>query len=97
MMDKWGRRRVLQICVLPLTLGWVLIAVAHNHALILAGRILAGLAVGLSAAPGQVITNAYKNNFSIPCKLPFESSISIDTFDNYLSNIYLYSNQITTN
>lgn len=54
MMDKWGRRRVLQICVLPLTLGWVLIAVAQSHVLILAGRILAGLAVGLSAAPGQV-------------------------------------------
>ena len=54
MMDKCGRRRVLQICVLPLILGWVLIAVAHSHFLILAGRVIAGLAVGLSAAPGQV-------------------------------------------
>lgn len=54
MMDKWGRRRVLQILVLPLTLGWVTIAVAQNHVLILVGRVLAGLAVGLSAAPGQV-------------------------------------------
>ncbi|PSN30621.1 hypothetical protein C0J52_27611 [Blattella germanica] len=54
MMDKWGRRRVLQICVLPLTLGWVMIAVASSHVEILAGRVLAGLAVGLSAAPGQV-------------------------------------------
>ncbi|KAJ9574687.1 hypothetical protein L9F63_008148, partial [Diploptera punctata] len=54
MMDKWGRRRVLQICVLPLTLGWVMIAVAKSHGVILAGRVMAGLAVGLSAAPGQV-------------------------------------------
>jgi predicted MFS family arabinose efflux permease len=54
MMDRWGRRRVLQICVFPLTLGWVMIAVARSHAVILAGRIMAGLAVGLSAAPGQV-------------------------------------------
>jgi len=54
MMDKWGRRRVLQICVLPLILGWVIIAVAHSHAVILAGRVIAGVAVGLSAAPGQV-------------------------------------------
>lgn len=54
MMDKWGRRRVLQICVIPLTLGWVTIAVAQGHVFILAGRIMAGLAVGLIAAPGQV-------------------------------------------
>jgi predicted MFS family arabinose efflux permease len=54
MMDKWGRRRVLQLCILPLTVGWVLIAVAQSHVVILTGRILAGLAVGLSAAPGQV-------------------------------------------
>ena len=54
MMDKWGRRRVLQICVLPLALGWVIIALAQSHVLILAGRVVAGMAVGLSAAPGQV-------------------------------------------
>ena len=54
MMDKWGRRRVLQICVLPLILGWVIIAVAQTHVLILLGRVIAGVAVGLSAAPGQV-------------------------------------------
>ncbi|PNF26867.1 hypothetical protein B7P43_G16266 [Cryptotermes secundus] len=53
MMDKWGRRRVLQLCVVPLTLGWVMIAVAQSHVVILTGRIMAGLAVGLSAAPGQ--------------------------------------------
>lgn len=54
MMDKWGRRHVLQLCVVPLTLGWVMIAVAQSHVVILTGRIMAGLAVGLSAAPGQV-------------------------------------------
>jgi hypothetical protein len=31
-----------------------MIAIAQSHALILTGRIMAGLAVGLSAAPGQV-------------------------------------------
>jgi predicted MFS family arabinose efflux permease len=54
MMDRWGRRRVLQLCVVPLTLGWVMIAVAQSHVFILTGRIMAGFAVGLSAAPGQV-------------------------------------------
>lgn len=53
--EKLGRRTALQITVLPFLVGWSLVALARSHAVLIAGRAVAGLAVGLSAAPAQVL------------------------------------------
>lgn len=53
-MDYAGRRPTLMITILPLVLGWTIIATAGNYIALLVGRILAGISVGLMAAPAQV-------------------------------------------
>lgn len=55
LMDMFGRKTTLQIASIPLVLGWILIAFSSNHALILLGRLVAGIAVGFTAAPSQVM------------------------------------------
>ncbi|KAF4519957.1 hypothetical protein B566_EDAN005456 [Ephemera danica] len=55
LMEHWGRRTVLRFCVLPFIAGWTCMATAQGHVAIFAARILAGFAVGLSAAPSQVL------------------------------------------
>lgn len=59
LMDYYGRKVAVQLSSLPLILGWMLIAFCHNHALLLAGRVIAGISVGLIAAPGQVYLLLY--------------------------------------
>ncbi|KAF2901970.1 hypothetical protein ILUMI_04219 [Ignelater luminosus] len=54
LIDFLGRKLTLQISCIPLICGWVFISLSGNHALLLVGRVLAGMAVGLMAAPGQV-------------------------------------------
>lgn len=53
-MDRFGRRPALMMATVPLVLGWIVIALASSHPLLLAGRVLAGISVGLMAAPAQV-------------------------------------------
>ncbi|XP_023016449.2 solute carrier family member pippin isoform X1 [Leptinotarsa decemlineata] len=55
LMERCGRKLALQIASMPLILGWILIAFAPNHALLLLGRLIAGFSAGLSAAAGQVL------------------------------------------
>ncbi|XP_044271366.1 facilitated trehalose transporter Tret1 [Tribolium madens] len=55
LMDRCGRKLALQIASLPLILGWILIGLSPNHAILLAGRVVAGLSAGLTAAAGQVL------------------------------------------
>ncbi|KAF2901969.1 hypothetical protein ILUMI_04218 [Ignelater luminosus] len=53
LIDFLGRKLTLQISCIPLICGWVFVGLAKNHAFLLVGRALAGMAVGLMAAPGQ--------------------------------------------
>jgi predicted MFS family arabinose efflux permease len=53
-MDAYGRKSTLLMSVAPLILGWSSIALAESHTMILAGRIICGIAVGLMSAPAQV-------------------------------------------
>ncbi|RZC37090.1 Sugar tr and/or MFS 1 domain containing protein, partial [Asbolus verrucosus] len=55
LMDRCGRKLALQIASLPLIVGWMLIGLAPNHAVLLLGRLVAGLSAGLTAAAGQVL------------------------------------------
>lgn len=55
LMDRIGRKFVLQLASVPLILGWILITLSENHAVLLLGRVIAGLSAGLSAAAGQVL------------------------------------------
>ncbi|XP_060528434.1 facilitated trehalose transporter Tret1-like [Cylas formicarius] len=55
LMDRCGRKLVLQFASVPLILGWILIGFAQNHTFLLLGRAVAGLSAGLSAAAGQVL------------------------------------------
>ena len=55
-MDRCGRKLALQIASMPLIVGWILIGLAPNHAILLLGRLVAGLSAGLTAAAGQVCT-----------------------------------------
>lgn len=54
-MDRWGRKPALMLAIVPLFFGWVFLATASSHFLILVGRVVAGIAVGLIAAPAQVL------------------------------------------
>ncbi|XP_050092330.1 facilitated trehalose transporter Tret1-2 homolog isoform X2 [Anopheles aquasalis] len=54
-MDRWGRRPALLLAIIPLFAGWVLLATASSHVLLLLGRMVAGVSVGLIAAPAQVL------------------------------------------
>lgn len=54
-MEMFGRKATVQISSIPLILGWILIAFSPSHALILTGRLIAGISVGLVAAPAQVL------------------------------------------
>ncbi|XP_062557553.1 facilitated trehalose transporter Tret1-like [Armigeres subalbatus] len=54
-MDRWGRKPALMIAIVPLFLGWIFLATASSHFLILVGRMVAGTAVGLIGAPSQVL------------------------------------------
>lgn len=54
-MDRWGRRTALLFSILPLILGWAIIALSHNHFLLILGRIVCGMSVGLIAAPAQIL------------------------------------------
>lgn len=53
-MDEFGRKNTLLLSVAPLIAGWSSIALAESHSMILAGRIICGIAVGLMSAPAQV-------------------------------------------
>ncbi|XP_041784269.1 facilitated trehalose transporter Tret1-2 homolog isoform X2 [Anopheles merus] len=53
-MDRWGRRPAILLAIVPLFGGWVLLATASSHFLLLLGRVVAGISVGLTAAPAQV-------------------------------------------
>lgn len=55
MMDRWGRRRVLQLSVIPMVAGWLLMSIAPNHVCLAVGRMLAGFAVGMGPGPSQVL------------------------------------------
>uniref|UniRef100_A0A182QYL2 Major facilitator superfamily (MFS) profile domain-containing protein n=1 Tax=Anopheles farauti TaxID=69004 RepID=A0A182QYL2_9DIPT len=54
-MDRWGRRPALLLAIVPLFSGWVLLATATSHFLLLLGRVVAGISVGLIAAPAQIL------------------------------------------
>lgn len=54
LMDYFGRKRALQLAMLPLTAGWLLISIATHPMIIICGRLLCGFAVGSSGAPAQV-------------------------------------------
>lgn len=53
-MDTYGRKNALLLSVAPLIVGWSSIALAETHMMILLGRIICGIAVGLMSAPAQV-------------------------------------------
>uniref|UniRef100_A0A1B6H7X1 Major facilitator superfamily (MFS) profile domain-containing protein n=1 Tax=Homalodisca liturata TaxID=320908 RepID=A0A1B6H7X1_9HEMI len=55
LMDRLGRRCVLQLSSLPMVAGWFLIAIAPDLWWIAAGRMLAGFAVGMVPATSQVL------------------------------------------
>ncbi|XP_058830422.1 facilitated trehalose transporter Tret1-like isoform X2 [Topomyia yanbarensis] len=54
-MDRWGRKPALLLAIVPLLCGWICLATASSHFLILLGRVIAGMSVGLIAAPAQVL------------------------------------------
>lgn len=53
-MDRYGRRPALMVCAPLMIFGWILIAVASSHPVLLAGRLVAGIAVGMLTGPAQV-------------------------------------------
>ncbi|XP_041983515.1 facilitated trehalose transporter Tret1-like [Aricia agestis] len=50
-IEKWGRRYALRVLSLPFFLGWILIATAPNLSLMLMGRFLNGISIGMLAPP----------------------------------------------
>ncbi|XP_049808685.1 facilitated trehalose transporter Tret1-like [Schistocerca nitens] len=52
--EQVGRRTTLQLTALPFLVGWLLLAFAQSYTVVIVGRILCGIAVGISASPCQV-------------------------------------------
>lgn len=61
LMDLYGRKSTLLLSIAPLIAGWSSIALAESHGMILVGRVICGIAVGLMSAPAQA-SNKIKNN-----------------------------------
>lgn len=61
-MDSYGRKNALLLSVAPLIAGWSSIALAQSHEMILLGRIVCGIAVGLMSAPAQVSSSGVNEN-----------------------------------
>lgn len=59
--DRVGRRTALLIASIPILAGWTTLATAQSHALLLIGRVVAGIGVGLVGAPAQVNLFAKKS------------------------------------
>ena len=55
LMNRYGRKMAILISVFPLIIGWILIALAPSHWVILAGRIVAGIGVGILSPVAQVL------------------------------------------
>lgn len=54
MMERFGRRMTHLISSVPMVLGWAIISLAPNLWVILLGRFITGLCVGVTGAPGSV-------------------------------------------
>ncbi|XP_022193840.2 facilitated trehalose transporter Tret1-2 homolog [Nilaparvata lugens] len=54
MIDGWGRATTIKIINVPFILGWILIALYQELILIYIGRIICGIAIGLSSIPSAV-------------------------------------------
>jgi MFS family permease len=54
LMERLGRRATHQVICVPFVLGWVLMSLAHNVALLCIGRFLTGLCVGMNTPLSSV-------------------------------------------
>ncbi|XP_029178492.1 facilitated trehalose transporter Tret1-2 homolog isoform X2 [Nylanderia fulva] len=55
LLDMIGRRGSLQLCAIPLCVGWLIIGFSRCVTAILIGRLVCGLSVGMMAVPVQVL------------------------------------------
>ncbi|CAO1314642.1 unnamed protein product [Diamesa tonsa] len=55
LMNRYGRKMAILISIMPLIIGWILIALAPSHLVILSGRIVAGIGVGILSPVAQVL------------------------------------------
>ncbi|CAO1372341.1 unnamed protein product [Diamesa serratosioi] len=55
LMNRFGRKMAILISIMPLILGWILIALAPSYMFILSGRIVAGIGVGILSPVAQVL------------------------------------------
>lgn len=52
--ENIGRLRSLQLCILPMVIGWIIIVFSPNISVLLVGRFFCGFAVGIVAATANV-------------------------------------------
>lgn len=57
-MDRWGRRFVMKVSLLPLFIGYMVIAFAPSHLTVLTGRFITAIAGGLATAASMVGTKS---------------------------------------
>ena len=55
LMERYGRKATHLILSIPFVAGWVMIGLAHNLAILLAGRFISGACVGILGPPGSVM------------------------------------------
>ncbi|XP_055389966.1 facilitated trehalose transporter Tret1-2 homolog [Condylostylus longicornis] len=53
--DRFGRKTILLFNTIPLLCGWISMAMAQSHIMLLGGRLLAGFAVGVAGPPAQIL------------------------------------------
>ena len=53
-MDRWGRKFAMRAGVLPLFIGYLVLAFAPSHLFVIIGRFITGVASGISAAASSV-------------------------------------------
>uniref|UniRef100_A0A1B6GJS3 Major facilitator superfamily (MFS) profile domain-containing protein n=1 Tax=Cuerna arida TaxID=1464854 RepID=A0A1B6GJS3_9HEMI len=56
LLDTFGRKRTIIMCLMPMIVGWFLICAATGVYMIYAGRLLVGLGAGMMGSPARVYT-----------------------------------------
>ncbi|XP_055603827.1 facilitated trehalose transporter Tret1-like [Uranotaenia lowii] len=69
-IDRWGRKLVLLLSVIPLTIGWIMIVFASNIPIVYAARFLHGISYGMAytITPiylGEISSNAIRGSTGV--------------------------------
>ncbi|XP_068630720.1 facilitated trehalose transporter Tret1-like [Battus philenor] len=72
LMDRYGRRFVLTLCQVPMSIGWLTIGSANSVKQLIIGRVVVGIGAGMGMGPPRAYVTeiALPNMRGVICSLP---------------------------